>query len=122
MTDSLFSPSTNPPTPIANSLTLVSGISQQIPVTAYGEIRFQLAGVNLDTISITHSLDGTNFINATLEKDDGQPYSGATMTGSSVNGIYTVTVFGGILNITRTGSADTNLAFTYKTLSTKIFK
>jgi len=85
-----------------------------IPVVTYGGVQLQIANLNADSLAVTHSTDGVNYVTATLLKHDLSQVVGSAITGSANNGIYSVMVFGGYLKVTRTGTADTTLAVSYR--------
>jgi hypothetical protein len=94
-----------PQATVAATTAQLAGGSIDLRLAAGAQL--QIAGLSADTIAVSHSEDGINFVTATLLKNDLSTVTATALTGSSANGIYSVMGFGGYLKVQRTGSADT---------------
>lgn len=90
----------------AGSTPNIAGGAMALP--NYSGVQIQVAGMNADTLTITHSMDGVNWLAAILIKGDASGViASGVLTGAAANMGYSVFGFLGILKILRTGSADT---------------
>jgi hypothetical protein len=73
-------------------------------------VQLQFTNLAADNLTVTHSVDGTNFVAATLLKQDLSQTTMSAATGAGQNGIYSVMVFGGYLKVLKNGTADTTFS------------
>lgn len=113
-------------TGLINGITSISGTTAQVSIAGGGSVspslagfsgvQIEISGLNTDTVTISDAQDGQPFSPSTLlqtKAGSATVVSGAALTGAANNATYSVMNFGGNLQITRTGSADT-LIITYK--------
>ena len=82
-------------------------------------LQIQIAGLNLDSLTITTSLDGVNYVSATLMKFASATSTiidGTGVTGSSANAIYSILGFGGFFKVLHNGTSDTGLTVNYRVI------